>query len=246
MKAPTTLPVSLGLVLALSACGGGGPVVPVRTIAVNSEQAGTLTSRDPQLADHGSYHAYTLAIAAGQQIQVDVMSSEFDAFAMLQDPRGAVLASANEGADGTDARLTFVIPVDGTYRVVVTANRAGAVGNYRVRLTSLGGVRVITHGRSVAGQLQPSDTRLADNFLYQSYMYTARAGETVTIDAMAGDFDPYLMIRDAGGTRLASDDDSGEGRNARLAFTFPYAGPFHILVGTYAGGRGGAYSLSVR
>jgi hypothetical protein len=234
------------LLLLLAACGGGSAPTPVRSLAMNSEQAGTLSSRDPQDGEHGSYHAYTVTTTAGQQVRIDVMSSEFDAFVMLRDPRGGVLGSSNDGGDGNDARLTYVLPEDGSYRVVVTSNRPGGVGNYRVRLTSLGGVRVITLGRSVTGQLQPSDQRLPDNFLYQSYMYTARAGETVTIDAMSGEFDPYLMIRDAGGQRIANDDDSGEGRNARLSFTFPYAGPFHILVGTYQGGRAGAYSLSVR
>lgn len=236
------------LLLLLAACGGAPPppAAPVRVLAMNSEQAGTLSARDPQDAEHGPYHSYRMTSAAGQQVRLDVMSSEFDAFILLHGPRGGVLGSSNDGGEGNDARLTFVLPDSGDYRVVVTANRPGTVGNYRVRATSLGGVRVITPGRGVAGQLQPSDERLPDNFLFQSYMYVARAGESVSIDAMSGDFDPYLMVRDAGGRRIATDDDSGEGRNARLSFTFPYAGTFYILVGTYQGGRGGSYSLSVR
>jgi hypothetical protein len=234
------------LVSAATACGGGSRPVPVRTIAMNSELSATLAAGDPQLADHGSYHNYSFTSTAGQNVQIDVLSSEFDAFAILHDARGTMLASANDGGEGNNARITFVLREDGTYRIAATANRPGEVGNYRIRLTTLGGVRMIALGRTATGQLQPSDQRLPDNFLYHSYQFNARAGQAVTIDAGASDFDPYLMILDAGSTRIASDDDSGEGRNPRLTFTFPYEGTFRILVGTYTANRGGAYSLSVR
>jgi hypothetical protein len=238
---------AVSALMIVAACGGGTlHPVPARPIAMNSELSATLTASDPQLAEHGSYHVYAFTGTAGQNIQIDVMSSEFDAFTIMQNTLGVTLATANAGGNGNDARIAYVLSADGDYRITATSSRPGGVGNYRIRLTTLAGVRVIAVGRVATGQLQPSDQRLPDNFLYQSYLYNARAGETVTIDAMSAAFDAYLIIQDAGGARIASDDNSGEGRNARLTFTFPFAGAFRILVGTYDANRGGAYSLSVR
>jgi hypothetical protein len=50
--------------------------------------------------------------------------------------------------------------------------------------------------------------------------------KTYVIDLESKDFDAYLRILDSAGKQLASDDDGGDGRNARLRFTPPKEGNY--------------------
>jgi hypothetical protein len=57
--------------------------------------------------------------------------------------------------------------------------------------------------------------------------------------------DPYLVLTDAAGKKLAEDDDSGGGLNARIIFRTPQDGTFRIRATSFNGGRG-AFDLSAR
>lgn len=236
----------------LAGCGGGSHTAPLRSISMNAEVSGRLQANDPRFSDNRVYHLYSFRGTAGQNVQIDVMSTDFDPVAILQNASGAELTRDDDGGDGLNARINYTLPANGTYRVVAKTFGENSFGSYRLRLSSLavapviaGGMRTIARGQMVAGRLMLSDPRLADNSLYHAYLYTASAGETITVDVMSSEFDAYVLIQDAGGTRLVSDDDSGEGLNARLTYTFPYSGTFRIIVNTYAAGASGAYTLAV-
>lgn len=244
--------LAAGVALLAGCGGGGGRTAPLRRISMNAEVSGMLRSNDPRLNDNSVYHLYTFRGSAGQNIQIDVMASDFDAFAILQDASGRELARDDDGGDGLNARISYVLPSNGMYRIVANTYRQNAFGSYRLRLSSLGtgtptvsGTRTITRGERIGGRLTLSDPRLADNSVYHAYTYVARAGETITVDVMSSDFDAYTLIQDVAGTRLESDDDSGEGLNAMLTYTFPYAGTFRIIVNTFSAGGSGAYTLWV-
>jgi hypothetical protein len=74
-----------------------------------------------------------------------------------------------------------------------------------------------------------------DAGLFNSYPYSAQAGQSLTISMHAdpepeSTFDPFLAICQDGActTPLALDDDSGPGTDAELTFTFPTTGTFFI------------------
>ena len=71
---------------------------------------------------------------------------------------------------------------------------------------------------------------------------TARKGERLTIRALAralgSGLDPVLVVRDAAGKDLASDDDGGEGLDSRLRFTAPADGRYELVVRDRLGGGG--------
>jgi hypothetical protein len=109
-----------------------------------------------------------------------------------------------------------------------------------------GTVGQILKGQTVTGQLSLSDARLSDNSVYQAWTYVGRAGERIQVDVMSSNFDAYVIIQNAGGVQLASDDDSGGGTNARVVFALPYAGAYRIVANTYRQGAYGTYTISVR
>lgn len=237
-----------GAALVLAACGG--KTAPSRTIAMNGEVTAELRSSDPRLNDNSVYHLYTFQGSEGQIVQIDVMSSDFDAFAILQDAAGNELTRDDDGGDGLDARITYTLPNSGTYRVVANTYRADRFGSYRIRLTGLAassarsGMAVRRNAR-VTGRLTSTDPRMADNSVFHYYLYNGRAGETITVDVMSREFDAYAIIQDATGNELSRDDDSGEGTNARVTFRLPTAGQYRIVVNTYTAGSYGTYTLWV-
>lgn len=109
-----------------------------------------------------------------------------------------------------------------------------------------GTVGQILKGQTVSGQLSLSDARLSDNSVFQAWTYVGRRGERIQVDVMSSAFDAYAILQDAGGVKLAADDDSGGGTNARIVFTLPAAGAYRIIANTYRQGSFGQYTLTIR
>jgi serine protease Do len=247
--------------LAACATAAPGPVAPVvpGTIMMNSEVSGRITSRDQRLQDSSFYQVWQFDGLAGQIVQVDVRSTEFDAYAILQDQSGGRLAYDDDSGGGSNARIIFTLPSTGRYRVLANSYKRGQTGRYTVRLTSLGMTTAaaataplpgtkgqIMRGQSITSQLTLSDPKLSDGSTYQAWTFVGTAGEQIALDVTSSDFDAYAIIQDSNGTRLASDDDSGGGTNARVLYTLPYSGVYRLVANAYRVGTYGSYTLSVR
>jgi hypothetical protein len=76
---------------------------------------------------------------------------------------------------------------------------------------------------------------LSDDVYARFYQFEGRADETVLISlqAITGDLDPIVVLRNTAGVNLALDDDSGVGRNAQLRYTLPDDGRYIIAVTRY-------------
>lgn len=119
----------------------------------------------------------------------------------------------------------------------------------------------VVAGEPVRGTLRAIQPRRADQTLYHIHLYAATEGERVVITLLSDDFDAYLLLGDAVETiddegavfgprrdidgALATDDDGGGGRNARLEFTFPHTGIYYIVVNAFAKDEAGDYVLRV-
>jgi len=241
--------------LALAGCAGGPPAhlgpAPTRTLAMNSEANGQLTRFDRKLRDSSVYQAWSFDATAGQIVQIDVTSTEFDAYAILQNAADSVLARDDDDGGGTNARITWAIPTAGTYEILANSAQKGRYGRYTVRLRSVGlllpgTVGQIMRGQSMSGQLAANDPKLSDGSVYQAWTYMGQAGESIELDVTSADFDAYAIIQDANGSKLAADDDSGGGTNARITFTLPYTGAYRLIANTYRQGQVGTFALSVK
>ena len=72
-------------------------------------------------------------------------SAAFNAYALLTDAGGAVLAENDNGGGGTNARIPggggfFTLPAAGSYTILASAAAVGQTGTYAVSLTAPGGV----------------------------------------------------------------------------------------------------------
>lgn len=101
----------------------------------------------------------------------------------------------------------------------------------------------IAVGDSVTGELT---TRAPES----TYSLEVEADATVMITLTSNDFDTYLVLSDAAGDEIATDDDSAGSLNSRITYTFPDAGEYTITATSYSAHNGGtartgAYTLSV-
>lgn len=99
--------------------------------AVASAQNGRLEPGDAQLGSGGYYDMQEHEGRGGERLTVTLRSSDFDPYLAVIDPAGTVLLEVDDSdGQGLDVVETVVLPVDGTYRIVVqgvvVAERTGA------------------------------------------------------------------------------------------------------------------------
>ncbi len=105
----------------------------------------------------------------------------------------------------------------------------------------VGPVHEIGQGRELRGQLDRQTPTLV-------YQLKLAAGHTYVIDMVSPDqqaLDPYLVLTDATGKKLAEDDDGGGGLNVRIVFRAEQDGTFRIQATSFNAGAG-AFTLTVR
>jgi hypothetical protein len=136
----------------------------------------------------------------------------------------------------------YLIPADGTYYLVATRyeREAGRTdGSYRLTLESRGNafdavppnVRRIRYGTSITGTVDDVTPNI-------QYAFWGEAGDTirVTMDQSTGALDPRVGILNANETLLFSDDDGGNGQNARIdRFRLPETGVYYVQASRYDG-----------
>jgi hypothetical protein len=107
-----------------------GWAVPVRP---GESHQGMLSHGDPILEDGSYYHLYSFEAAVGERFVFTLRSGDFDAFLTVGWADGdqfVPLASDDDGAGDTDARLEWAAPGAGTYLLQANSYGAGETGGY--------------------------------------------------------------------------------------------------------------------
>lgn len=96
--------------------------------------ANRLTSQDPAPRGKAGCHsrAYSVKLAAGDQVVIELESLEFDAFLRLEDSAGKKLAEDDDGLGDLNARIQFRAPRDDSYRIIVTSFTPGETGSFEL------------------------------------------------------------------------------------------------------------------
>lgn len=108
------------------------------TIAAGQTVQGALESSDPTLGDGSRYDSYVYLGRRGEKIQITLESGAFDAFLMLfqaGESSAQKLAQDDDGAGGTNAQISYVLPADGAYIIVANSFGANGTGAYSLRVT---------------------------------------------------------------------------------------------------------------
>ena len=238
--------------------GGGGGCAPDDLGALG----GTVT-RTGNLGDDcespnypgrlARYYGFTL----GQPgpVEIDLVSSAFDAFLTLRegaDAAGRLVATDDDGGQGTNSRIVADLSA-GTYTIEATSYAAGVGGAFTLTATGSGGGG---GGGGCApddlGALSGTVTRtgnLGDGCESPNYPgrraryygFTLGQSGSVEIDLASSAFDAFLALREGGGRRGASGGDRRRRRpGLELAHRRgPVGGDVHDRGDVVRGGGGG-------
>jgi hypothetical protein len=102
---------------------------------------GSLESSDVRTSDGSPYQRLEFRGEAGQQITIELTSSDFDAYLILQDSNGRNIAVDDDGgSNGNDARLVVTLPSSGRYQALVTTYHPSGRGVYTLTVAETGAV----------------------------------------------------------------------------------------------------------
>lgn len=228
---------------------------------------GTMTEDDPVDPEDFPVQVWRFDGARGERVSILMWSDQLDPYLELAveqiGDRLETLASDDDGGDGFDAFIDFILQEDGTYRILAKALPGGR-GEYGLSLDVEAPAtppararapsrpvqsRTIRMGESVAGTLDTGDERLFDDSYFERYEISATAGELIVVELRSDDFDSFLAIESSDPREpevLASDDDSGDGTDSLLAFRFPTTGTYFLRAGALLPDETGDYELIVR
>lgn len=222
-----------------------------QSFGCNRSTTGSLTSSDCTLGDGSYADYYSVPVTSGQTLTIDLASSAFDAYLLLLDSSGALLAS-NDDYSGLNSRIVYTVSYTGTVYVVANSLNAGGTGSYSLSVQCSGGgtnpcpVANMSCPATVSGALSTSDCTLADGSYADIYAFSATAGRTVQIDMSSSAFDTYLILADSSLASITSDDDGGGGLNSRITYTPTSSGTLHIIANSLLSGATGSYTLSLQ
>lgn len=246
-------------VVALLSSGSALAQTPT-DIRIGAEVRGRLEEGDARTrgSDPYRYDDYRIQLRAGQRLQAELRSSDFDSYlAIYAEGRtsGEPLATDDDGAgSGMNARLRFTPESDGVYIVRARPYAGLATGAYTLALSERAAPRQprpgrISVGGDVSGRLTSGDAEDEDGHVFDAYVFRANAGDRLAILLESDDFDPVARVgRLVGGSfvKLAENDDgAGKGLNAYLVFTAPQAGEYVIQASSVSSDAEGGYRLSL-
>lgn len=206
-------------------------------------------------SDGYRYDDYRVNLRAGQRLEAQMTSDDFDAYLEVY-AEGSLrqsLASDDDSAGDLNARLRFTAPEAGVYIVRARTFSGIETGDYQLSLKERAAPRMprpgrIAVGRDETGSLGGNSAEDDDGKRYDAYAFRASAGERVKIDLESDDFDSFLRVGhivNGAFVQMAENDDGGSSLNARLVFTAPQAGEYLIRVTSYNGSAEGDYRLSM-
>lgn len=231
----------------------------------------------PRLEGSGRFQSYRFRGEAGQRVVVTMESPAFDPYlrlAHLDGKPATLLASDDDGGDGTNSRIVATLPAAGEYLVIASVysmadtTRAPAytvrvgpcddacaayqdtpgsrpVASYQVALRSP--MRAMPRDGTAAGALAASDSSFSDGTPFHSYAINGTQGQTLRAAMAASQFDPYLALLRREGDSLvlvASDDDGGEGVSALLEWPVDRSGAYVLIATAVARASAGSYVLT--
>jgi hypothetical protein len=227
----------------------------VERIAAGQRVSGRLEAGDRPRSGGGYQDMWEFEGRQGQDVTIEMHSSDFDSYLELRDDQGSVLAENDDGGDGQDALILTRLPHNGTYRIVARSyGDHESSGIYELTLTTNADVgrpgrpAELRDGQTVMGRLEPGDSLVGDSTFADVYTFRAARDGDVQIDLRSGDFDAYLIVKDQRGATLATDDDgSGEGTNSRITLSVRNGQMYRVYANSFGEDRAsGMYRLSLR
>lgn len=245
----TPLTVSGEGAYSLTLAEGPAPAA-AQAIEIGASVDGELTESDGKGEGGGPADTYRFSGTEGQRVRIEMTAAAFDTYLELFDENRVSLAQDDDGAEGTNSRLTYTLPRSGSYIVEARAF-SDATGDYALSISEVEPDRApepLAFGSTIEGAIGEGDSTDSEERGFDAYAFSGREGQRVQAIMRSGDFDTYLQIGQAGAefAQIASDDDGlGEGTDSRLTFILPEDGDYVLRASPLGADAEGLYSLEL-
>ena len=179
-----------------------------------------------------------------------------DPFLILRDANGSMITSDDDSGEGMGSRIIFSPESSGIFYLEASAYADQFTGKYSISAYEntikpepepepeddhgatpdrSGSIAI---GSSIEGDLEAAgdlDWFKVELEADKSYSFDLVG---ITLD------DPFLILRDANGSMITNDDDSGEGMGSRIIFSPESSGNFYLEASSYADQFTGQYLIS--
>lgn len=199
--------------------------------------------RSSTISPAGDVDWFGVTLIEGRPYRFNLESADgaLDPLITLYDESGVQVATDDDGGTGTNSYLTYVSTTGGMFYVAASAFNNDGTGAYNLRISdtdvpgNTGTDEVLVQGDDRISRIDmPGDL---DN-----YRVDLEAGAHYTIEVKGhGDdplADPFLAVLNSSGERVTTDDDSGNGLDARLRFTPETTDSFFIQASGLGGSTG--------
>jgi hypothetical protein len=183
---------------------------------------------------------YTFSASAGEELQLDLSSFEFDTFLTVYGPSGQFFDD-DDGGDGSDSMLRLIAPETGLYEVRVSSFGGDDTGSYTLSFARLGVADTLLRQE---GELTRDDEQDVRGNYFDVVELDLAAGDQITIELQSQDFDTYLTLW-IDGALVARDDDGGGGSDSRIVYTADQSVTATIYITTFSSDTVGSYTILV-
>lgn len=227
----------------------------VRTLTLNAPSAAeaAVSPADCRVrdmiggSDDARAHPYQVTLREPGRLNLLLTSSQFDPFLIVYDPRRQTIVCQDDDSGGGNSALCVTPDLPAGSYLVLAKALAGRGGSYRLQAGFSSGrqapgqvpgcrLNELALNLQVPGVLSAASCRLRqilgrgeDNSPAEQYRITVPQSGLLQIDLRSDAFDSHLTLLDSRSTEIATDDDSGGGRNARIARPVQ-AGTYTIVV----------------
>ena len=180
-------------------------------------------------AESKAKREFPFQAAAGQRIDVRLLSDDFDAYLELVPPEGDSFYKApltnDDFGDTTNSRITAVASGNGTWRAVVAAYDDGEGGfSLEVGLGEIGRIQNVAQRA-----LGNADSVSMKGRRYAVHSVDVGGDSELVIEMISEGFQPMLIAESPSGTRYTSGAEESEGSTARVEIGSAERGRWRVL-----------------
>jgi hypothetical protein len=207
-------------------------------------ESGTLGSGDQTLSTGEFADVHSFQGSRGEQVVVDLRSSDFDPYVILRMPNQEQQENDDHEGDASRSLLSLTLPEDGRYDITVTSYREGESGSYDLRIDQEERGSVAAGARVERGSLAKGDETLRSGEYADVFEFEGRPGQQLQLDLTSTAFDTYVILKDPAGGQSENDDADRPGHSA-IESNLSESGTYRVLVTSYEVGETGDYELSI-
>ena len=193
------------------------------------------------------FAAYTYNAVGEGLAKVTLESDDFDAYLYVISAENDVAVNDDAHGDTLNSELSVPVSAHDRLTVVATSFNRTSTGLFTIAATEepypavADGDR-LEPGTSVEGFLN-RDAAWHHGRPSVRFTLYAEEGENVTVDVQSRQFDAYVTVQAPYGD-VYSDDDSGEGTDARLTFVAPSSGLYDVYAAAYSESETGTFTIT--